>query len=170
MLVEDEKMMDVLRHMRVQAPWQKIKETYENWENTFKQDHFKFLMLNDFQILSEVFYFKSDALDKCRGELIYFLRNHQEFYNDNIEVVYTRMQERKELHNTELAQMGKSPIPFINWFPQYGGKIAHAKSRRNAEYDWHKRNQIEFALDHYVIPLDEERPKRRRRRVSDDSE
>ena len=169
MLVEDEKMSAVLKYMRVQTPWANIREKYENWENTFKLDHFKFISFLDIQKLGDVFYFKGKDLGKCRGEFIYFLKNHQEFYNDDIAVVFVRMCEAREVCNTERAEQGKLPIPFVNWIPEYGGAVVDSRSRNQSERDWHARNGVPFALDG-VVPQKKGRSKRRSQDVSDEEE
>jgi hypothetical protein len=150
MLVEDEKMVAVMRHLHVRTPWSEIKGCYENWDDVFKQDHYKFISYGDMLNLSQVFYFKGKDMARSRNEFIHFLRNHQEFYNDDLQIVYQRMCEAREQYNTVRAEAGNLPIPFINWIPEYGGTILDQKSRMGAEAKWHHDNAVPYCLDGVV--------------------
>ena len=156
MLFEGKKLYAVLQFLKVRVPWAKICELYEKWEDTYKEDHYKTLGLEDLRRFSDVFFFKQDSIVKCRNELIYFLRNHQEFYNDDPAIVFNRMQEARDEFNQERENQGAATVPFINWIPNYGGIIAYSRNRAGAETNWHKINEVEFALDGFVIPIDDE--------------
>ena len=164
MEIDDAKMAEVLKYMRVQTPWEKIKALYENWEDIFKENHFKNLGLADLHVLSAVFYFKGEEVEHCTNQFIYFLRNHQEFYNDNIVIVFQRMQSALEEFNTEALENGQKVVPFINWLPDFGGKITYKPIRNKAEYEWHKENDVPFALDGWRLTPEDETPKRKRGR------
>ena len=168
MLVEDEKMISVMKHLRVKTPWSEIKDLYEKWDDVFKYDHFKFLTYCDMMNLSQVFHLKGKDMNRARNEFIYFLKNHQEFYNDDLQVVYQRMCEAREQYNTIRAEAGNLPIPFINWIPEYGGTILDQRSRMGAEAKWHCENGIPYCLDG-VIPGRKSK-KGRSEAVSDDEE
>ena len=168
-LVEDEKMVAVLSYLGSRMTWEKIRDTYENWADIFKPDRFKWLGLRDLDELAKVFYFKGQDIARCRNEFIYFLKQYQEFYNDNIEIVFQRMVEAREAYNTHLAQSGHLPIPFVNWIPDYGGRIQGSK-RHQGEMEWHRENQIPFELDQFVPPEKKERSPPRRSRRSRRSE
>ena len=150
MLVEDEKMVAVMRHLRVRTPWCEIKDCYENWDDVFKLDHYKFITYGDMMNLSQVFHFKGKDMTRSRNEFIYFLKNHQEFYNDDLQVVYQRMYDAREEYNNVRAEAGNLPIPFINWIPEYGGTILDQKTRMGAEAKWHHENGVPYCLDGVV--------------------
>lgn len=164
--MNDSVMEAVLKYHKVRASWGDIKATYDNWTNVYKHDHFQFLSLFEAQQMAQVFHFKSGDLYRCRNELMNFLSKHKQFYNDNLEIVYQRMVAAREEYNTKLAAINKLPIPFINWIPIYGGSV-QASIQRNAEMEWHRRNQVAFELDGYVPPLKE---KRKAKKKSDDSD
>ena len=150
MLVEDAKMTSVMKHLRVRTPWNDIKECYQNWADVFKMDRYKFITPHDVLQLSRVFHFKGKDLGKARTEFIYFLRIHQEFYNDDIEVVYGRMCSARDEYNDNRAAEGKLPIPFINWIPEYGGTLLDTRTQASAEANWHHENGIPYCLDGVV--------------------
>ena len=164
MEVHDDKMRQVLKHCHVKAAWEDIKTLYENWEDTYKEDHFKNLAIADLQILSAVFFFKGEEVENCTNQFIYFLRNHQRFYNDDIHIVFQRMQMALEEFNTEALANGHKVVPYVNWIPAFGGKITYRPIRNKAEYEWHKDNDEPFALDGWRFFPEDERPKRKRGR------
>ena len=168
MEVDDEKMATVLKFLHLRKDWAEIKQVYENWEDTFKENHFKKLGLEDLRILSEVFFFKGESLESNVNQFICFLRRNQQFYNDNIETVFNRMRVTLDAFNAQARDRGEREYPFINWLPAFGGKLQHGPTRNKAEYDWHRRNKVPFPLDGYVLSNsddeEEERPRRRRGR------
>ena len=162
------KLFAVFRYLRVQTSFEKIMETYDHWADIFKKEPFSALTMEQLEQLGEVFFFKTDGIQRCRNEFMYFIKQNQEFYNDELPVVIDRLKNARERYN--LAHPNDEAIPFINWIPIYGGKIQHAKTRAQAEYDWHKRYQAPFALDHYVIPLDEKRPRKGARQTDEEDD
>ena len=142
--INDMKMDAVLRKLRVSVPWWKIKEAYDNWEDIFKADAHQNLGQEAFEHLSTVFHFKFRTAEKCRGELMYWLKNHPEFYNDDIRVVYERMREKRDDFQKMQEQMGCTNfIEFINWIPQYGGYI-FGPGRAKQQDEFHKETQMPY--------------------------
>lgn len=144
--IDDAKMEAVLRKLRVNAPWWKIKETYENWENIYKPDAHPTISQEAFQHLATVFHFKNRTADKCRGELMHWLKLHAEFYNDDLKVVYDRMVEKRDELVTMQRNMGMDNIiEYINWMPQYGGFI-FAPGRAREQDQFHKDGNVPYAF------------------------
>ena len=142
--INDPKMEAVLRKLRVNTPWWKIKEMYEQWENTYKADAHQNIGQQAFEHFATVFHFKSRTADKCRGELMYWLKQHQEFYNDNLEIVYNRMKSKLEEFQSMQLQSGcVNVIEYINWMPQYGGYI-FAPGRAKQQDTFHKDGNVPY--------------------------
>ena len=144
--IEDAKMEAVLRKLRVSTPWYRIKEMYDNYENVFKADAHQNIGQEAFQHLSSVFHFKFRTAEKCRGELMHWLKNHPEFYNDDLKVVYDRMvQKRDEFQQMQLQAGCQNLIDYINWLPQYGGYI-FAPGRAKQQDEFHKDGNVPYIL------------------------
>ena len=142
--IDEQKMEAVLRKLRSTLPWWKIKETYENWENTYKADAHQDISQEAFQHLSTVFHFKNRTADKCRGELMHWLKQHQEFYNDDLKVVYDRMVEKRDEYQQMQTMAGVlNPTPYINWLPQYGGYV-FGPGRARQQDQFHKDGNVPY--------------------------
>ena len=142
--VNEMKMDAVLRKLRVSVPWYRIKELYDNFENVFKADAHQNIGEAAFKHFATVFHFKFRTADKCRGELMYWLKNHQEFYNDDLKIVYDRMvQKRDELQQQQIQMGCSTPIPYINWMPQYGGYI-FGTGRAKQEDEFHRDANVPY--------------------------
>ena len=132
----DEKMEATLKACGVKCPWWKIKDTYEKIDNMFKPDAFPYFTDEAFEHLNEVFHFKSRTMDRCRTEFMTWLKKHQEFYNDNLEVVYNRMKETLASYQQYQQEQGIAHvIEYINWIPQYGGYVFSAgRAKQQDQY------------------------------------
>ena len=143
--VDDAKMQAVISSFKIRAAnWQEIKQRYQNWESIYKHDVMKALRCEQIQQLQDVFDFKGVTLDKCRNELVNWISQHKEFYNDNIE----RIREKIQLTLEEFNQINGTAVPYINWLPDYGGMIQMHKS--GEEIRWRRKNNVPFALDGQV--------------------
>ena len=84
--------------------------------------------------------------------MIYFLRQNQQFYNDDIRVVYDRLCAAREEFNTGRP----NPIPFVNWIPEYGGPLFDAKKVHKAEEKYWEKCEASLPVQYSFEFLSDE--------------
>ena len=137
----DERMNQVLKHLKIRRSWEEIAETAENFDDVYKYDHLMQMDINVMMQFNDIFDFGDNCtFERCRNCLIDWLSKHKEFYNDDSDEVHNRMLLAREQVQRETG----IHYPFINWIPQYGGMIR--KSSTWAEAKWHKKQKIDFFL------------------------
>ena len=131
---------EILKYKRIYATnAEEIFRLARNWSNVFKEKRLKELTYEEVCRLSEVFYFKTNELDKMRNEIAYWLRNHQPFYNDNIELMCNRM---REAVIVEAEATGQAQFPYINWIPRFGGLMKVAAPKYQTQLQFIRNNNI----------------------------
>lgn len=142
MSIDAATMNQVFKHLKIKKEWKEVEELYMNWADCFKYDRYKNLSVPELQTISQVFEFKSNIIYTNRNKFIDFLAKNKEFYNDDLDVVIGRMITRRN----ELAIQYGYALPYINWYPEYGGMMQDPKMIRNRESNWRNDNNIPFTL------------------------
>ena len=132
----------VLKYMHSRIVPEALWTIYDNWENIYKESRLKELTLQECIQIASVIGVKSDRLTGARNEIIYFLRNNQQFYNDDVGVMCERMHDALRRAN-ESSQV-KSPA--LNWLPEYGGIIQDRRAALSAEKIWRAQHKVAYSL------------------------
>ena len=140
-LIDNKKMQEVFNYHKLRIPWNKIQETYDRWEDVYKHDRVQSWTLVELLQLKQVFHFTGTTFLACKNQFTNWLSKHQEFYNDDINVICQRMQRELDNFNTRT----NLNVPYLNWLPQFGGLIQASNPR--AEIQWRQKNQVPFELD-----------------------
>ena len=145
--VDDQIMQDTFDRLKIKnVSWRSVREYVEDYPNQFKDDILQEeISLDIIGAFDDVFYCGdfNVTFESAKAKLIDWIRKHKEFYNDNWEITHARMVEVIQQVNAEmkaaLPRRAKwTPIPYINWLPQYGGMIRG--NRCYCERSFHKKN------------------------------
>ena len=140
--VDLERFANVLKHLHSRLRPEDVWRTYDNWENIYKENRLKQLTLEECVEIAKVIGVRSERLAGARNEIIYFLRNNQKFYNDNVNVMCERMRVALQKANEE----GNVRSPALNWLPEYGGIIQDRRAALTAERIWRSGHQIPYSI------------------------
>ena len=141
MSIDAETMNQVFKYLKIKKNWNEVQELYENWANCYKHDRYQNLSSQELQAITQVFDFKSNIIYTQRNKFIDFLAKNKEFYNDDLDVVIERMKNRRD----ELAIEYGYALPYINWYPEYGGMLQDPRMMRNRERNWRENHNIPFS-------------------------
>ena len=141
MSIDAARMQEVFKYLKIKKNWEEVEELYNNWSDQYKHDRYQNLSTDEAQQVSRVFEFKTNIIYKQRNQFIDFLSKNKEFYNDNLAIVIERI--RNKLG--ELSMHYHYALPYINWYPEYGGQMQDPKIMRNREYQWRVNNRIPYS-------------------------
>ena len=135
-------MNQVFQHLKFKKQWEEVQNLYLNWSDHYKHDRYKNLSVQEMQAISRIFEFKAKNIYTARNQFIDFLAKNKEFYNDDLEVVISRMTKKRD----ELAIQYGYILPYLNWYADYGGMMQDPKIMRNREFDYRNDNNIPYTL------------------------
>lgn len=115
-----------------------------NYDNTYKKTGLTSVTLEQVKKLSTIFYFRHRDFTSMRKQLMAWLKDYPQFYNDDIEVVYNRMiQKLHEYQHFQLQQHHLRQVcPYINWVPEFGGNVLPSRPTQD---QWHKQQSVPYA-------------------------
>ena len=140
------KLQEILTFKKARITAQEIFDLCRSWDDVYKEDRLKEMPYDDIVRFSDVFLFKGVDLSHCRNELVYWIRNHKDFYNDHPEIMRQRMLDALNDINAEREEQGVDPFPAINMIPQYGGRMQKSGNGAFQENDFWRRNADELPL------------------------
>lgn len=141
-VVDLQRFEEVLKHLRSRLIPGEIWRVYDNWENIYKEHRLRQLTIEECIAMGGVIGVKAPRLAGIRNEIIYFIRNHQQFYNDDVSVMCERMREALDQANEKAGR----ECPVLNWLPEFGGLVQDAMAARSAETRWRKKEQMGYAM------------------------
>lgn len=141
-VVDLHKFEAVLKHMHSRLVPEEIWRVYDNWQDIYKEKRLRELTLEECITMSQVIGVKSARLTNIRNEIIYFMRNHQQFYNDDVQVMCQRLREALNQANERAGR----ECPVLNWLPEFGGLVQDPMAARSAETKWRKKEQMGYAM------------------------
>ena len=141
MSIDANTMNQVFKYLKIKKDWNEVQELYQNWANCYKHDRYQNLSVQELQAISQVFEFKTNIIYTQKNKFIDFLAKNKEFYNDDLDVVIERMRKRRD----ELAIEYGHTLPYINWYPEYGGMMQDPRMMRNRERNWKENHNIPFS-------------------------
>ena len=113
----------VWEYLKIKVPVATFQQTYDNFERIYKHEVVQGMSLPAINELRCIFWFTGETVDQCRAQFINWLSKHKEFYHDNLHEMIRLMTARRDELNHMRHEVGVFPIPHINKFPEYGGKI-----------------------------------------------
>ena len=141
-------MNEVFKHLKIKKTWEEVTKMYLDWDNVYKHDQFQYLDPEELRQISSVYEFKSPIIYMQRRQFIDFLSKNKEFYNDNLDIVIDRIRGKLQ----ELSVRYGHALPYINWYPEYGGMMQDPKIMKTREADWRKLNNIPYMLYNAPVP------------------
>ena len=79
-----------------------------------------------------------------RNQIVDFISKNKEFFNRSPNVILDRLKKENERLNRDRAMLGQPLVPYINYWPQYGGILQDPTSE--------KRRRVELLHNLGMIP------------------
>lgn len=152
--MDQERLAIVLQQIGAKVTPEQFVEMYERAHDLYNHTVLKEMMVYDVVIsFRDVFDFRGQNWSSWRNQIVDFISKNKKFFNRSHRVIHQRLREEVNKLNEPRVAAGQRPVPYINYWPQYGGILQDPVAERR------RRSQLMATIempppfnDDYAVP------------------